>query len=1038
MRIPVGSYVVAVALLACAAPIQAQVSGTIAGHVTDASSGAPLASSDATFYNVVLHNSAGHLLRSTPTAADGSYALTGVSPGTYFLRTQNRGGHVDELHPNIVCSAADCDPVTGTPVTVAADATTVVDFALDRGGSISVNVTLPSPTGNLKVSIYNAAGALSLAAESFHHFSFPFVFSGLPAGSYFARVSNGGSSTVNPPQTYVEQVYGGVDCPTFPDGTLGCAITSGTPIPVTAQVVTSITMQPSAGGAIAGRVRRPDGSAINTATISIFLNVQRFRGVGVGSEYQVTGLPAGQYQVLAEGENRVAQWYKDVCNGCTERRTPVTVVSGATTSEIDFVLPAAGSISGTVTWSTGLPFSVYGPTVSAYNPSGELVASTGFFTPQPADGATLAYTIPGLAPGTYYVRTETIAGTAFPATNNPSGGWLIDQIYGLGPCIAADCDVRRGTPVTVSGTADTTGINFDLKRGAAITGTVPAFPSAPDAVVEIFDSRGVTLPNRTFISGAGRDRFIAAGLVPGVYYLRLARHPGGFYQGGAYYAETLYNGQLCADCPATSGTPIVVAEGATVSGIDFTAAAGRSVRGTIRDAGTSAPLSTIAVDLYNAAGRLIASDETSAIGTFRLDALAPGTYYARTRNTRGYADQAYKDVPCSGCAPATGSPIVVTAEAGVDGVDFSLARGTSVSGSVTGEGAGQLGDVPVSLFDSAGALVARQSTNYLGRFEALLSPGTYYAHTGAVPGFRQILYRDLACPSGTCTPSTGTPIIVAAAPVANVDFSLPACGASSIAPLRLATAASGRAYRQTLTVTGGSGSTFSIASGTLPAGLALDPTTGVISGTPSTAGSYTFTVSASDASGCVGIRTYTLDVPFCTFSNPPSPLIAPAAGAGHLFVQGCHAVFTVSTDVPWISAYRTTFSRFTPFGTFEVVSVAVTIAPNASPESRRGHISIGPRVVEVIQAGTAVSPPFGVLETPADGALVTGSIAVSGWALDDLAVDRVAIYRDPVAGEGPSLIYLGDATFVEGARPDVEAAYPTLPGNTRAGWATCS
>ena len=29
---------------------------------------------------------------------------------------------------------------------------------------------------------------------------------------------------------------------------------------------------------------------------------------------------------------------------------------------------------------------------------------------------------------------------------------------------------------------------------------------------------------------------------------------------------------------------------------------------------------------------------------------------------------------------------------------------------------------------------------------------------------------------------------------------------------------------------------------------------------------------------------------------------------------------------------------------------------------------------------------------------------------------------------------MGNATFVEGARPDVAAAYPTLPGATRAGW----
>ena len=44
--------------------------------------------------------------------------------------------------------------------------------------------------------------------------------------------------------------------------------------------------------------------------------------------------------------------------------------------------------------------------------------------------------------------------------------------------------------------------------------------------------------------------------------------------------------------------------------------------------------------------------------------------------------------------------------------------------------------------------------------------------------------------------------------------------------------------------------------------------------------------------------------------------------------------------------------------------------------------------------------------------------------------------REPVAGEpaSPPLILVGAATFVVGARPDVQALYPTTPFNYRAGW----
>lgn len=58
----------------------------------------------------------------------------------------------------------------------------------------------------------------------------------------------------------------------------------------------------------------------------------------------------------------------------------------------------------------------------------------------------------------------------------------------------------------------------------------------------------------------------------------------------------------------------------------------------------------------------------------------------------------------------------------------------------------------------------------------------------------------------------------------------------------------GTAYSQTLTVTGGlTPYNWSITSGSLPAGLTLNSSTGVISGTPTTTGTSNFTVKAVDA-----------------------------------------------------------------------------------------------------------------------------------------------------------------------------------------------
>jgi len=83
--------------------------------------------------------------------------------------------------------------------------------------------------------------------------------------------------------------------------------------------------------------------------------------------------------------------------------------------------------------------------------------------------------------------------------------------------------------------------------------------------------------------------------------------------------------------------------------------------------------------------------------------------------------------------------------------------------------------------------------------------------------------------------------------------------------------------------------------------------------------------------------------------------------------------------------------------------------------------------LKVYNAGTT-SSPFGDFLTPIDGSMVSSSIAVTGWVLDDVGVDSLKIYIN----NGQT--YIGDAVFVEGARPDLEGAYPDYPQNYQAGW----
>ena len=81
----------------------------------------------------------------------------------------------------------------------------------------------------------------------------------------------------------------------------------------------------------------------------------------------------------------------------------------------------------------------------------------------------------------------------------------------------------------------------------------------------------------------------------------------------------------------------------------------------------------------------------------------------------------------------------------------------------------------------------------------------------------------------------------------------------TINPATLPPAPQGTPYRQTVTATGGATPyTYSVSAGALPPGLTLNASTGLISGTPTTIGTFTFTIFARDINGNFGSRAYTI------------------------------------------------------------------------------------------------------------------------------------------------------------------------------------
>ena len=109
--------------------------------------------------------------------------------------------------------------------------------------------------------------------------------------------------------------------------------------------------------------------------------------------------------------------------------------------------------------------------------------------------------------------------------------------------------------------------------------------------------------------------------------------------------------------------------------------------------------------------------------------------------------------------------------------------------------------------------------------------------------------------------------------VYTVNISAP--GALAISTPSIADGVTGTPYSQTVAATGGTGPySFTVASGSLPSGLTM-ASDGTITGTPTTVGSSTFTVEATDSTSATATRTYTVNITDTAPAPEPTPTPPP-------------------------------------------------------------------------------------------------------------------------------------------------------------------
>jgi hypothetical protein len=190
------------------------------------------------------------------------------------------------------------------------------------------------------------------------------------------------------------------------------------------------------------------------------------------------------------------------------------------------------------------------------------------------------------------------------------------------------------------------------------------------------------------------------------------------------------------------------------------------------------------------------------------------------------------------------------------------------------------------------------------------APYTFAIASGSLPGG---LTLNTTTGAITGTPTTAGPFsftvsVTDSTPGVHATTTTSNCGITIAPPTISAQCASmtagtvGVPYSSAITVTGGTAPyTFAIASGSLPGGLTLNTTTGAITGTPTTAGPFSFTVSVTDSTPGVHATTTTTN---CGITIAPPAITAECASmtAGTVGVPYSSAITVTGGTAPYTFA----------------------------------------------------------------------------------------------------------------------------------------
>ncbi|MFC1568931.1 carboxypeptidase regulatory-like domain-containing protein [bacterium] len=464
--------------------------------------------------------------------------------------------------------------------------------------------------------------------------------------------------------------------------------------------------------------------------------------------YVITGFLSGNYYIKAtgyisnQGDVFIVEYYNESPDQAGADL--VSVIVPDTTTEIDLTLTQKGAISGLVTrQDNGLP--IEDMTVIVFDSGWNYV--TGINTD--SDGN---YVAVGLPTGNYYIS----------AGENSE---YLTEYYN------ESADQAGADLVSVTMPDTTTGVNFTLAQGGAISGTVTRQDNGlPIDIVEVnvYDS-GWNLMAFGYPDSEGK--YVVIGLPTGSYYVNAG-------ETNEQYLTEYYD-----ESPDQSGADLVsVALPDTTVGIDFTLGEAGSILGTVYGSDGTTPIDDAWVQLYDQSWNSIDIDFSDTQGDYSFSGLSTGDYYIRASGWIGsqgyvYFEEYYNESPDQAGADL----ISLTTPNDLTGIDFTLDQGATITGSVyESDGITPIENISVWVYDETWTWVRSDVTDAQGHFwVGLLTTGNYYVlATGNISGQGGVYFEEYYDESAD---RTGADLVGVTMPdtTKDIDFTLNRAGAIS-------------------------------------------------------------------------------------------------------------------------------------------------------------------------------------------------------------------------------------------------------------------